>query len=66
MRALGEKLEEPMERNYEKWDVLTSRTHQQPDSVLKNDTYGEHVRYMLDWMEQRRVFMDKVLAPYLK
>jgi len=66
VRELGNALDAPMKRNYEKWDVLTSRTHQQPDAVLENDTYREHVGYMLDWMKDRRAFMDRVLTPYLK
>ena len=65
-KAFGEKLEEPMERNYEKWNSLKSRTHMQPDSILRLNSYSEHVEYLLEWYNERREYLDKTYEHYIK
>ncbi len=61
VKELGEKLEPAMERNYRQWNMLTNRTHMQPSAVLECRTYAAHVRYLLDWMDARRAFLNQVL-----
>lgn len=55
-----------MERNYEKWNSLKSRTHMQPDSILRLNSYSEHVEYLLEWYNERREYLDKTYEHYIK
>lgn len=59
-RELGEKLAGAMERNYQKWKIITAKTHQQPASVLRCTSYEEHVEYLLNWYVERREYLDSV------
>ena len=61
VKELGEKLEPSMKRNYKQWNMLSSRTHMQPNAVLACKTYAAHVQYLLDWMDARRDFLNQVL-----
>lgn len=64
-KEMGETLASAMVRNYQKWKILTVRTHQQPAAVLECSTYEKHVEYLLDWYKERREYLNSVYSDYL-
>jgi hypothetical protein len=48
-------LAKPQERNFKKWDILTKYVW--PNPVI-NNTYGNEVLYLKDWLDRRLRWMD--------
>ena len=38
----------------------------QPDSILRLNSYSEHVEYLLEWYNERREYLDKTYEHYIK
>lgn len=47
-----------VERNFDRWDVLSQRINQEPTEVLKLKSCKENVEYMRDWLGERYEYLD--------
>ena len=47
-----------MQKNYERWKLLGQRHHQEPSRISRLKTYQEHVDYLVQWMQNRKAWLD--------
>lgn len=47
------------ERNFTRWDVLSTRINQEPVEVLKLSSCKANVDYMNDWLDKRFTWLDE-------
>lgn len=52
---------EDMKKNYEKWDILGKKQQQEPRHVYSLTTYEQHTDYLIQWMENRKEWLDNEL-----
>lgn len=53
-----------MQKNYTRWKILGQKRHQEPYQVYQLTTYKQHVDYLLDWMQKRKLWLDKEFFRY--
>lgn len=58
VRETAKKISPMMEYNYNRWDFMGKFIHQEPDSIVALTTYEQHVDYLIDWMENRKSWLD--------
>ena len=51
-----------MNKNYEKWKILGRKCHQEPVSVYRLTSYKAHTDYLIKWMENRKLWLDRELS----
>lgn len=51
-------------RNFERWQVLGTRqaVYHEPNSILILDTYEEQVEYLINWLNDRKDWLDQYFA----
>ncbi len=57
---MAEYLSEDMEVNFHRWPEFSVQLHQEPDHTLKFTTYKEHTDYLIDWMKERKAFLNTI------
>ena len=58
VRAEAQKIAPVMEYNYKRWNFMGKFMHQEPDAIVALTTYQEHVDYLIDWMENRKAWLN--------
>ena len=58
VREQAELVSPIMEYNYKRWDFMGKFIHQEPDAIVALTTYNEHVDYKIQWMQNRKAWLD--------
>jgi hypothetical protein len=56
--AVAEEMLPDMNKNYERWLFLGHKQQQEPSAIVALTTYKEHADYLVNWMEQRKAWLD--------
>ena len=62
VRQMGETILPDMQENYERWDFLGKKLHQEPEILASLPSYEAHLTYLIQWMSRRQSFLDTEFA----